>query len=403
MKFIKFALTIAAWVLVSAPTIAQTTILSGPVKGSYSQFAIDIVKVLNEKNDIKLINKTSAGSGYNFKAITDPESSFKVAFIQSDYLNMMEAEDRLKNTNKTGSLKVIMPLATEQIHVLAKKSSGLTKLQDLSMKNVGIGNEYQGSFATATMMKERSKIAWNSYQVTFNDMLKSIVSGSIDAGIFVGSAPLNLLDVDPQAIVNEGVLLNLDNFNGWAKFYDQDTIYSVDYKWLENDVPTFGVRTLLVVNEAKLSNTEKEELVKIKAGIIQNLDYLKKNGHPRWRTVIIPDDNTSIAQPKAKVKSDSKTSPEPAQASAVKYDEVTYRVQIYSRNYDQAEELTIDSKNYSTFVYSYLGAYRYTVGEFKTLAEAANLQKSCRDLGYKQAFVAAFKNGKRDTDPELFK
>ena len=245
--------------------------------------------MLGEKGGIKIINKPTAGSAYNFKVLTNPSSNDKFALIQSDYLNLMIAEDKLNNTNKTGSLKVVMELATEEIHIIAKKSSGLAKLQDLEKKKLGIGNEEQGSFATAQLIKDRSKINWYTYHVGFEEMLKKLSNGTIDAGLLVGSAPLNMLDIDPQVMVGGISLLELDDFNGWARYYENDTIYRGEYKWLEKNVPTFGVRTLLIVNESKLTDDDKQAIASIKSGIVLNLDLLKKQGHPKWKTVIIPE------------------------------------------------------------------------------------------------------------------
>ena len=58
-------------------------------------------------------------------------------------------------------------------------------------------------------------------------------------------------------------------------------------------------------------------------------------------------------------------------------------------------EVTIEGNRYNTFGYFYGGAYRTTVGEFNTLAEARTLQNVMRKLGYNQAFVVAFRNGER--------
>jgi TRAP transporter TAXI family solute receptor len=404
MKINKQSLVILFLILSSAQVNSQISILSGPEKGSYNRFVSDIVTVLGEKNGINLINKTTGGSAYNFKSITEPGSSFKIALIQSDYMNLMVAEDKLNNTNKTGSLKILMPLATEEIHFIAKKSSGLKKLQDLNMKKVGIGNEDQGSFATGKIIKERSKVFWYPYEVGFGEMLKELSAGKIDAGLMVGSAPIDMLDIDPQVMIDGFVLLELDDFNGWARYYENDTIYQGDYKWLEHNIPTFGVRTLLVVNESKLTSEEKKAVAAVQAGIIQNLDYLKKQGHPKWKTVIIPDDPDVTLKQEAP----SAKEPEPVVANnpvvVDNKDAVSYRVQIYSRNYQREEEaVTINGKNYKPQVYSYLGAYRYTIGEFTSLSDATAFQKSCREAGYSQAFVAAFKNNVRSTDPNLFK
>jgi TRAP-type uncharacterized transport system substrate-binding protein len=330
--------------------------------------------------------------------LTNPSSNDKIALIQSDYLNLMIAEDKLNNTNKTGSLKVVMQLATEEIHIIAKKSRGLTRLQDLDKKKVGIGNEDQGSFATAKMIKERSKVGWYAYNVGFEEMLKKLSTGNIDAGLIVGSAPLNMLDIDPQAMVGGISLLELDDFKDWAKYYENDTIYRGEYKWLEKDVPTFGVRTLLVANESKLTEADKQTIAAIKSGIVLNLDLLRKQGHPKWKTVIIPDEPDFVTE---KIAVSAKT-PDPAAAGGK--ETVSYRVQIYSRNYKQKDDqVTVNGKKYKTYEYSYLGAWRYTVGEFTSLPEAGELQKACRQSGYPDAFVAAFKNNVRSTDPALFK
>lgn len=377
-----------------AQAFGQMSILSGPEKGSYNHFANDIVTVLGQKNNLKLINRPTGGSAYNFNAITNPSSGDKIALIQADYLNLMIAKDKLNNTNLTGSLKVIMPLAKEEIHIIAKKKSGLSKLQDLEKKKVGVGDEDQGSAVTAKMIKDRSKIEWYTYNVGFDKMLKELANGNLDAGLFVGSAPIDLLDIDPQVMVDGISLFELTDFNDWAKFYENDTIYSGEYKWLEKNVPTFGLRTLLVVNEAKLTNDEKQTVAAIKSGIVQNLDYLRKQGHPKWKTVLIPDD--------AEVVPEKSATPVTAATSDNK-DVVVYRVQLYSRNYQRSETVSISGQTSQTYVYSYKGAYRYTAGEFTSFSEAAGFQKKCREAGYPEAFVVAFKNNVRSTDPELFK
>jgi uncharacterized protein len=398
MKFIKRFQVMAIALLLFGQVFSQMVILSGPEKGSYNRFVNDMVSVLGEKSRINLVNRPSGGSGYNFKELIDPSSGYKVALIQSDYLNLMKAEDNLNNTNKTGSIKVVLPLAREEIQMITKKSSGLNKLQDLEKKKVAVGNEDQGSFATGKTIRDRSKVNWSSYYVGFNQLLKELSTGTVDAGLIVGSAPMDMLDIDPQVMTDGIRMLELDDFNGWAKFYENDTVYRSEYKWLDKDIPTFAVRTLLVVNESKLTNAEKQTVSAIKSGIIQNLDILRSKGHPKWKEVIIPDESL-IASAK-----NTELAKTPAPVTSGKTDEITFRVQIYSRNYQKKEDsITINNKSYQPYVYLYLGAYRYTIGEFASLSSAIELQNMSRESGYPEAFVAAFKNNIRSTDPGLFK
>ncbi len=289
MNYIKRFLILAILTLAFGQAFCQMTILSGPERGSYHQFADDIVALLGEKNGILLENQTSDGSAASFKALIDPNSNYKIALIQSDYLHLIEAEDKVNNTYKTSSIKVLMPLATEQIHLVASKNSGLTSLQDLNSKIVGIGNKDQGGFATARRIRVQSHINWRTQYVGFDEMLSKLSTKSIDVGLVVGSAPLDMFDIDPQVMVDGMILLELEDFNGWARYYENDTIYSDNYKWLDKNIPTFGVRTLLVVNESKLNSEEKETVSVIKSSIIQNIDQLKIQGHPKWSTVVIPE------------------------------------------------------------------------------------------------------------------
>ena len=397
MNFRKGFLLIILFVFSVGQVFCQMIILSGPEKGSYSRFADDISAILGE-NNISLENQTTGGSASNFKLLTDPKTKYKIALIQSDYLNLMKAEDNINDTDKAGSLKVVMQLATEQIHLVAKISSGFTNLQDLDAKRVGIGNKEQGGFATGKIIKERSQIGWTAVYIGFDEMLSRLSKGSIDAGLVVGSAPLEMLDIDPQVMIDEITLLELDDFNGWAKHYENDTIYPDDYKWLDKNIPTFGVRTLLVVNESKLTSEDQQTVSVIKSSIVQNLDQLRSQGHPKWSTVIIPD------EPIVEIGKNAVVSKTTDPLTVDSKDEITYRVQIYSRNYQREDEqITINGKSYNSYVYFYLDAYRYTIGEFTSLSDAAELQYSCRKSGYSQAFVAAFENDIRSTNPDHYK
>jgi len=97
----------------------------------------------------------------------------------------------------------------------------------------------------------------------------------------------------------------------------------------------------------------------------------------------------------------------PKTASAgteAKKDVVVYRIQILaSMTRKGSYKITFNSKSYNTFEYQHGGAYRTCIGEFSTLAPAVEFQNALRKSGYTQAFVVAFRNNVRTTDPALFK
>jgi TRAP transporter TAXI family solute receptor len=286
----KITLSFLSAVIVSVLSVhAQLPILSGPSQGSYSRFIGDIEKVLTADSTKMVINNETDGSAFNLEKLADRNTPFKLALVQSDYLFHMKGLDMLNNTEKTKNIKVVLPLADEEIHLITISDSELNKLQDLEGKMVGIGTQYQGTYFTSGLIKNRSKVIWNSRNIGYEDALSELNTNKIDAFFVVGSAPMEKLDIDPRAFAKSLKLIPLIDFDDWAKYYQNDTIHASDYKWLENDIPTFKVKTLLVVNDTKLTEKDRKDIALIIEGIKANMDKLKANGHHKWKDVDLLD------------------------------------------------------------------------------------------------------------------
>ncbi|MFO7852126.1 MAG: hypothetical protein R6X28_06695 [Bacteroidales bacterium] len=91
------------------------------------------------------------------------------------------------------------------------------------------------------------------------------------------------------------------------------------------------------------------------------------------------------------------------QQEATAREGVVYKVQFLS-SMKELQSMTIElgGKKYETSEYFYKGAWRVTLGEFDTLEEAVEVRKLLTEAGYDQAFVAAFVNGERSLDMNLF-
>jgi uncharacterized protein len=289
MKSKRQILLMAILLLSFSTSFSQMAILSGSDQASQYQFAEDIVKIVGPDLGIQLSNTPTSGASYNFDQIVDPSSPYKLAIIQADNLYAMQVMDMMNNTNKTKNLKVVLPLSDEQIHFVTKASKGLTRMQDLVKKTVAIGTSDQGTYTTANQIKNRSEVYWSSRNILFEDALKELAMDRIDAFIIVSSAPIQKLTISPQGSVDKLALIPLENFNDWAKYYKPDTIRTVDYQWLDKDIPTFSVKSLLVVNESKLNDKEKNSVMQLKNGILSKYDQLKASGHPEWKEVNLSD------------------------------------------------------------------------------------------------------------------
>ena len=105
-----------------------------------------------------------------------------------------------------------------------------------------------------------------------------------------------------------------------------------------------------------------------------------------------------------KTTSSASTTTKTSSESAVKKDVITYRLQILASTVPRSKpQVTVNGKIYNTFEYFYSGGYRICIGLFSDLNSAKEFQFTLRKSGYPQAFVVAFKNNVRSTDPALFK
>ena len=290
----KNILTLFVAISLSVTTLfGQMIILSGPSQGTYKALVDNIVEVLGNDSTSPFVNVVTEGSGANYRELIDPESPVKIAVIQSDYLYYQQIIDAKNNTEKSGAIKILLPLANEQIHIVTKKNSGLTKLADLKEKIVGCGTQEQGTYATAILIKDKSEVFWNTKILDFDRALKELYGGKIDAFFVVGTSPLKKLNINPQAMVEPLTLISPENINDWARYHKSDVIRSADYKWLDYDVPTYSVKNLLVVNEEKLTEEDKIEILKLVSGIKTNLSTLQSTGHPAWMIVDLHDWDSS--------------------------------------------------------------------------------------------------------------
>jgi hypothetical protein len=139
-------------------------------------------------------------------------------------------------------------------------------------------------------------------------------------------------------------------------------------------------------------NVVKKEEVKVPETITEIKKSAEKITVTKTKPVIDSAENKAVIIKTPKV------------ISTEQKDVVIYRVQLLpSTTQINSKEMVINGTSYKIYEYLYLGAYRHTIGEFNTLGLAIALQRICRQSGYSQSFVVAFKNNIRSLDMNLFK
>ncbi len=149
---------------------------------------------------------------------------------------------------------------------------------------------------------------------------------------------------------------------------------------------------------------EKEEAAKTIKTEERLEEVIEEKDKKTEESIIQKPDTAKTIIPEAELKKEEPIKEEIKKEPAEPKDIIVYRVQILSSTKPKGSyEITIAGKTYKTFEYLHAGAFRTTVGEFDKLTDARKLQTASRNAGYNQAFVIAFKNGKRSNDPKLFR
>jgi outer membrane biosynthesis protein TonB len=182
-------------------------------------------------------------------------------------------------------------------------------------------------------------------------------------------------------------------------------------KLMETDYPNASVvvfRNDVITFDPELLKEEATADVRPEAVVKQPADTVKTKTEVKTETKKVEPEKVVIPKTepvKAVIpKTEEKKVVPVKETETAKKDEVVYRVQILSEPKAKGSyDLKVNNITYKTYEYFYVGSYRTCIGEFSTLAPARDLQNTARKAGFSQAFVVAFKNNVRSTDPELFK
>lgn len=163
-------------------------IISGGVTGTYIRIASDLANALDDGYEHRVLAILGKGSIRNIEDLLLLRG-IDIAIVQSDVLDFYRnsglyagIEDRVHYITK---------LYNEEVHLLAR--SDFAQVGDLSGHKVNFGTQGSGTFMTASIIFDSLNI--DAEVTTFPEplALEKLRQGDIDALVFVGGRPLNLL------------------------------------------------------------------------------------------------------------------------------------------------------------------------------------------------------------------
>ncbi len=304
---------------------SKLTIISGFKGGSYYTMAMDMQKMtrqkygtpiyktevsikykLGAKGDTlmdengmpiteEIVKKTPTGDTLNYVTVKDSDGAYynflkinkvdaDITFLQYDVLLYESMKDLKRTIKKTDNIRVLLPLGSEQIHLITLKKNNIKDFKQLKGKRVGIGSSLQGTNTTATFIKEKTGGKWEDVEIAYDKAFKALFDGNIEAFFFVGNAPIKDLADISKAMKDQLQLIALPATEELKNAYgEQVEINNSMYPWVDQPVKTYAVKSLLVTS-LEGQTPEKEEAIKnLLLEVKQNKD--KAGYHKSWQKI----------------------------------------------------------------------------------------------------------------------
>ena len=273
-------LLVFAFLMTTGVVSAQDMgIVTGSKKGTYYQFGLNMAELV-KKQGVKLRVDDSQGSVQNvFSVYKAPDT--QLGIVQSDVLAFVakiQTDPVLQRI--AAKTKMVFPFYNEEVHLLANEE--IKDFDDLSGKIVAIGEEGSGIYLTSRLLFEASGVKpRDMLAVGPVDALALLKKGDIDALFYVAGIPVKLFTEDVTAD-DRFALVPITNKN-ILEFYPAVQIPANTYKWQSQAVNTVAVKAVLISYDFRGSNCEN--VGKVAKLVYDNLNWLKANGHPKWKTV----------------------------------------------------------------------------------------------------------------------
>jgi TRAP transporter TAXI family solute receptor len=254
-------------------------VITGSEKGTYYQFGLDLQKLV-KPNGINVTVHPSKGSIENIFAVYQ-RPGVQLGIVQSDVLAFVA---RLQNdpvlTRIAKKTKMVFPLYNEEVHILGKR--GIADFDDLAGKRVAVGRDGSGTYLTARLLFKLSEVAPSEMvPIDTTEALAELKAGRIDAMFYVAGYPVKLLTEDVTD--KDGLALIPITNKSIVEFYPSASIPASTYAWQPAATATVAAKAVLVSFDFRRKDCDL--VGKMAQTVSTRLDWLQKNGHPKWKAV----------------------------------------------------------------------------------------------------------------------
>jgi TRAP transporter TAXI family solute receptor len=264
------------------------TIGTGGVTGTYYPTGGAICRLVNQVkkvSGIKCSIESTAGSIYNIETIKKSELDFGI--VQSDIVYQASKGIGKFEGNKNSKLRSVLAIYPELFTLVSRKDANINNIMDIKGKRINLGNPGSGNESTALAMFDaldikKSDLAFAG-ALKASEMPDALRDNKIDGYFYmVGHPTANIKDAASSVDVKIVPIIGkeIDKFVKENPYYAQANVPGGMYKGNDSDIPTFGVKAVLVTS----TDVSNEAVYTVVKQILENFEDFKKS-HPAYENI----------------------------------------------------------------------------------------------------------------------
>lgn len=264
------------------------TIGTGGVTGTYYPTGGAICRMMKEKKaetDIRCSVESTGGSVYNVNTIKAGELDFGISQSDTAY-QAFNGEGKFSDA-PVKELRSVMAIYPELLALVVRKDAGINSLADIKGKKINIDVPGSGTRMTAEGVLAASGISLDDLAMV-NELKSSegptmLKDKQVDGyfGMF-GHPTANIKDAANSVGINLVPISgeSVDKLVAEYPYYATGTISADFYEGINEDVPSIGVKAVLVTSESMSDNA----VAALTSAILDNFDEFKE-AHPAYKTI----------------------------------------------------------------------------------------------------------------------
>ena len=270
----------------------ELTILTGSESGTYYAVARDLERLLEEvvpEAGVDLDVVPSQGALQNAIEVFRHQA-VHLGITQLDVVSYLSIYGKANEEARrvVEGLQVVLPLYDEEVHLLARP--GIQSIAGLRGKRVAIGEPGSGATVTALTLLHLAGVKPRDVQtLEMARALDALREGRDRRPLRRGRRPrpapgrAGLRGGSDSACCRSACSLTPDDA-ALAAAYLPTTIPAGTYPWQERAVETVTVQSGVVTSGTLQLRRDRR---RSRALAVDNLDWLRRNGHPKWQSVTL--------------------------------------------------------------------------------------------------------------------